>query len=113
MQPHLVVVRDPLRDDRPRLAQVPQRLVAQRLAGAPVEALDRPVRLRMIRTNPNVLKRKAPHEVLTRSLNSAAVNWLPLSVTTCGVAPVRSSACWITSPTSAAVIVVSSSQWTT
>ena len=48
----------------------------------------------------------------TSALNSAAVNRLPLSVTTCGCAPVRSSASCITSGTSPAVIVRNNSQCT-
>jgi hypothetical protein len=41
------------------------------------------------------------------------MNWLPLSLTSCGLAPLCSSARWITRRMSAARIEVSSSRWTT
>jgi hypothetical protein len=63
----------------------------------------------MVPPDPNVLEGEAPNQILEFRRRDCD----PLSVTTSGVAPVRSSASWITSRTSAAVIVVSSSQCTT
>jgi hypothetical protein len=55
VQPFFIVVPDPLSDQRARPRQVAQILLRERFARAAVKPLQRPVRLGMVRANPDVL----------------------------------------------------------